>query len=175
MKHLILMFLLMTIPLSFLLGQRTQQEVISTAGDISHGASISLEWTLGETSIQAITHEKGMLTEGFHQPVLQVKEIDVATLPEQFQRSSEIAESLTFNVFPNPTASVLRVQLATPLAEEGSLEIMSLSGQSIIHQTVELQKSETSLQVEALSAGNYYLILKDSKGQILDAVAIIKT
>ncbi len=50
--------------------QHNNQSVIAAAGNISKAGNITLEWTLGEPVIETVSTTLGLLTQGFHQPLL---------------------------------------------------------------------------------------------------------
>ena len=154
--------------------QAQSHNVIGPAGDISSGSSISLEWTLGELSISTINHQSGMLTEGFHQPVLVVELIETNELPEKLVSPITSSAELQLVAAPNPVLSTLHVNLQSALEGEGQLELFSANSQLLSTQVALLDNNTTDIEMAHLAAGTYYLVLRNEQEHILKAVKIIK-
>ena len=154
--------------------QAQSHSVIGPAGNISSGSSISLEWTLGELSISTINHQHGMLTEGFHQPILAVEFIETNELPEKLVSPITSYAELQLIAAPNPVLSTLHINLQSSLQGEGQLELFSANSQLLSTQVALLDNSTTDIEMAHLAAGTYYLVLRDEQEQILKAVKIIK-
>src|SRR5690349_1308491 len=82
--------------------QEKTTSVISAAGGIAHSNTLSLEWTLGEPVSETAISSSRMYTQGFHQPMLQIKKLDT---PKEI---SSVFNSIL--VYPNPSASLVTIQ-----------------------------------------------------------------
>lgn len=173
MKHLIWLCFLIWLPCGLLMGQSLSSSVIGASGGISQGNTISLEWTLGEIATSSIVHQEGMLTEGFHQPMLKVESTEVS-LPESIENTVKTNTSLEWQVFPNPVSSVLRILLDSNETGNGTLELTNAEGALISNQMINLQQQRTDLDMQSLPSGSYYLLLRNEQGELLKTAKIFK-
>ena len=174
MKNLIGLCFLIWLPCGLLIGQSLSSSVIGSSGGISQGKTVNLEWTLGEIATSTIVHQEGMLTEGFHQPVLKV-ETEAVILPETIQYPVKNITSLEWQVFPNPVSSMLRILLESNETGEGMLELINAEGALISNQRINLQQQSTDLDMQSLPSGPYYLMLRNAQGELLKTAKILKT
>lgn len=118
--------------------QSLSPSVISSSGTVSQGQDIQLEWTLGEPAVQSLRTTRGLITEGFHQPMLKVEALQ---LPEHSQGtaiSPAIRESLEITIAPNPVQSLLSITIRSDLDQQGTIYLSDLTGR-------QLQRLDTSL------------------------------
>jgi hypothetical protein len=149
--------------------------VISSAGGISAGEKITLEWTLGESAISTVRHEKGMLTEGYHQPLLQLVNVNADEIPSLEYTETLQSHGLQLRAIPNPVMSVLQVTIESSLVDEGRLQLLSANGKLLSEWATLLQQSSMDLAMDTYAAGTYFLILRDEDGRILESRKIIKS
>ncbi|MEM7660587.1 MAG: T9SS type A sorting domain-containing protein [Bacteroidota bacterium] len=127
--------------------QSLSPEVVAAAGDQFASSTLLLDWTLGELMTE--TYEGSpVLTQGFHQPLLQTTSIE------------ELADPLgEIKVYPNPTSDRLFIE------KEGAatLQVMvwDLSGRMLLRQSVSGPLGE--LDLAHLPAGVYVLRLSDGQ------------
>ncbi|MCG8329122.1 MAG: T9SS type A sorting domain-containing protein [Chitinophagales bacterium] len=173
MKHLLpcLVLLLSAWGLS---AQSLSPSVTATASGEIRGNNTILNWTLGESAISTIQYKNGILTEGFHQPILKAVPIEVSELPKELQSLHSMQADFQMLAAPNPVLSTLRVELKSSRQEEGQLQLFSTSYQLLSQQTVLLSHSSLDVEMGHLAAGTYYLLVRDQDGQILEAIKIIK-
>jgi hypothetical protein len=70
-------------------------------------------------------------------------------------------EDNSIEVFPNPAQELLNVQFSSPLNEKGTLEIISITGQSLLKQNLNSFSSDlVSVNVSEIPAGIYFLSIK---------------
>ena len=74
--------------------QQITPAVIAPAGDISKSGKLYLQWTLGEPVIETISSRDHPLTQGFHQPYIQIKK------PHAFVTNG--GEQIESTIIPNP-------------------------------------------------------------------------
>lgn len=133
--------------------------VIATAGHESENPDGSLVWTLGELSIQTLEGEKGILTQGFHQP-------DYKIIP---LGNTEVSD-LSINVFPNPVIDNLQIATSASANKSYGYQLFNVQGQLI------LEKSDIQLPYSIsgfdLSQGTY--VLRVYEGSQPDEYAIFK-
>ncbi len=84
----------------------------------------------------------------------------------------EQAGDFNFEVFPNPATEHMNVQFGKTIPANSVVEVLSLSGQSMMRQTIGSDRDEINLNVENLSNGIY--ILKVNTGNEVFRSRIIK-
>lgn len=115
----ILSFLL-CLPFSILLSQSSGHYIIATQGDLSKGESISLSWTIGDMITETDVLDNSIITQGFQQPVLTVREIlpdhpedAIASNPNNLGSAitSRNLNDFTASVYPNPVGTDVTIQI----------------------------------------------------------------
>ena len=96
--------------------QQLSPSVIASNGGINRAAGISLEWTLGEPTIESLSTADRLYTQGFHQPVLLVRKLQPG--PAAVVNSNAVAEvnpiaGYKVTIAPNPVKSILLVNIAS--------------------------------------------------------------
>ncbi|HEV7347072.1 T9SS type A sorting domain-containing protein [Telluribacter sp.] len=147
------------------LAQKQSPEVISVQGGVGKSATIMLEWTLGELATQSLSTNTHLYTQGFHQPVLQVQE-----LPEP---GTDLVEN-AIRVYPNPTASLVTVNLPKDFKTPVSLFLLNSQGQ-LLKEEVIVDNELFQLDLEPYSEGTYLLRFSTSEGPAPTTFKIIKT
>jgi len=147
--------------------QEKGQSVISSAGDVSKGGGIILEWTVGEPAIETVSTSSALYTQGFHQPVLHVQKLttgkEVASLQNKIL------------VHPNPATSVINVQLDKPFGSELILSLIDAEGKQVSNNRLPAHSSLLKLNICRLSSGVYILRITDAKGSAQNDYKIIKS
>ncbi len=141
--------------------QSLSPEVISTAGGKMQAGSIQLAWTLGETAVTRWTTPQGFVTEGFHQPIL-----EVTLLPEYAAPTVRIA--------PNPVQSTLNVQLQVQTKQSLFANLVDVQGRVVIKRTI-LQLGNTELDLSNLPSGMYFLNVMPQQGKPIEVFKVVKT
>lgn len=141
--------------------QSLSPEVISTAGGKMQAGSIQLAWTLGETAVARWNTPRGMVTEGFHQPILEVTLLPEYTAP-------------TVRIAPNPVQSTLNVQLQEQTKQLLFASLVDVHGRVLIKRTT-LQLGNTELDLNNLPAGLYFLNVMRQNGKTLEVFKVVKT
>ncbi len=72
--------------------------------------------------------------------------------------------AFTFNVFPNPTYGLLKIQVDRAFFEKGtaSLEVIDLQGKKLLEQRY--AENETGVDVSQLPVGSYILRIRSTEG-----------
>lgn len=136
-------------------GQSTDQWVIGSGGNSSHSGSTNLEWTLGETFVATIITPRGMISEGFHQPILEVRRI----------QEQDLTSDTEIQVFPVPTYSQLFVNLNQVTAKEQHYWLFDMEGKLVDKGNLGTGKTQT-IDVQRLAPGTY--LLKIAQSEVLD-------
>lgn len=152
--------------------QKLSPEVISSAGDISKTAFVSLEWTLGETVIESSKTADKHYTQGFHQSYIKVTSIFPAN-------NESLASDYNMIVFPNPVEAILEIKVSSenlPQDKIGkvNLFLIDILGQQLSVQKTNEKSGSTFLDMTDLPSGVYFLKAQEENGLLLKSFKIIK-
>lgn len=139
-------------------------DVIASNGGISRFNGIELEWTIGEAAIGTATAGNRFYTVGFHQPVL---------ISRQLPASGEVTGG-SIRVFPNPSTNMLRVQIPFSVADNVSIILADMTGNTLVERTVNSKSSAIDIQVSHLASGIYQLRVMTADGKQAGIFKIVK-
>ena len=148
--------------------QQTDRSVLATAGNTDEASTVSIEWTMGEIAVQSSTTANTILTEGFHQPILQVEEIMEVT-------QDVFTEQIDISVFPNPTLGELHIKIRNDMAGKGVLSLWTINGILLQKDIVDLTWGDYQRSLIKYPAGLYILSFHTQKGELLKSFKIIKS
>jgi hypothetical protein len=123
----------------FILGQ----EVVSSQGGSYFSSSVVVDFTVGEIVINTVTGNSLVLTHGFHQPNLNLTEIE------------EHVPNFDAIVYPNPSSNLLTI--STKDFNNVNYKLYDSKGSLIVQNNLSFEKTE--VQVNQLASGLYSLIL----------------
>ena len=145
MKHYLLILLIGLCATSL-----QAQEVVITAGSHGETTSGSLSWTVGEPVIETITDGTNTLTQGFQQSKLTVTAINDLKIPD-----------IELSVYPNPTKSLLSIEVKTDKQRDLLLSLFNLNGKLILQkkmagnkQTIRMQNYKPATYILKVTEGN---------------------
>jgi len=122
-------------------GQVTSPSVVSSSGDSYSNTNIIMDYTLGEIVVETHANSTTILTQGFHQGVLEVStetvNIDIKT-----------------KIYPNPTTNYLIVELEKNVNAE--LLVYDINGKLVIKDKL-INEQHKQLDFSFLIQGNYLL------------------
>ena len=149
------------------LAQSPDPAVLASAGGISSNGKMSLEWTLGETSISTISYGENLFTEGFHQPIILISpnkkpELVTATIKD-----------LSITIAPNPVMSLLTVQFSGNRESVYTLSLFNASGKLLLSKAQLAKSNISTLAMDQMPAGIYFLRINNSK-EIIKTFKVIK-
>lgn len=145
------------------------QSVIASDGGESGTDKIRIEWTLGEFAIQTLATPSGLLTEGYHQPRLQVTRI-----PEPTEAISEaIQQELKVTIAPNPVKDILNIKLQRKRDLLLHLRLLSANGVLLQQQKI-LAPNQLELDLSKYPGGLYLLQFIQKDGQAIETYKISK-
>jgi hypothetical protein len=125
-------------------GQSQTQQVIATSGGNGQNSDISIEWTLGEPVIATLSTGTAVLTQGFHQPDLEVTVIkSLEGLP------------YTVEAYPNPTDELLLIQLKNVEASDFQYLLFDMNGKVL--EQKKLESAVTAINMLNYPVGVYLL------------------
>lgn len=145
--------------------QLTDLSVLSPLGGSYESSAIRLDWTLGETFINTGVNENMMLTQGFQQPSIIVKE-----LPSSIVRSASNAK---INIAPNPVTSMLTVRIDGKDQEQNNVQILDIFGR-VVYKGQPTTSKTILLNLAGFQQGSYFLQVLDLSGQPVKTFKVIK-
>lgn len=150
---------------AFARSQQLSPNVIAPDGGISKARGISLEWTLGETSIESLSTSDRIYTQGFHQPLL---------LAKSFQPIAEITlAGYQVTIAPNPVQSMLTVNLTSLNNEKVYLTLIDFTGRRLPAQ-VAWGTGTAKVNMGGMVSGIYLLEIRNASNQLVKSFKIIK-
>jgi len=165
MKTYISFFILIAVGISCM-AQSLERQVISTTGNFSTAGNLQLSSTVGELAVETLISGSLTLTQGFQQPD---NNGNVGL--------EDLGIELTYNIYPNPTADKLFINLESKTALRLSLKIRDMQGRETGIEISELKVTGTtkeSLDLSPLASGQYLLQLLDAEHQLQKTFKIVK-
>ena len=120
------------------------QQVITTSGDFTSGASGSLSWTIGEGIIETLKGTTVILTQGFQQ-----SDLTITAIKDISDTSCQI------NAFPNPVNDFVTLKITAESFKNFSFTLYDLNGRLIQEQ--KLENYITNITMNNFEAGTYLL------------------
>lgn len=141
--------LLFCLPL-FLQAQSLSPQVFGSAGGAVLHNGVRINWTLGEAAVSRVYADngKGSVTEGFHQPALQVRPVSDPNL-------------LQVSIAPNPVLSVLNLGLPASVTSDVTATLSDAQGNVVLNR-VQLKPGSTELDLSLFPAGMYFLTIRQA-------------
>ena len=139
------------------------QEVIGGAGSYGENNGYSLAWTLGETVIETASDPDNStyLTQGFHQGSFVITYVGEKDEPE-----------LDVNIYPNPVAEQLTIDIRGDYAQDLEYEIYDLSGKSVF--SGRLSDPTNRVNMNRLANAQYILLIKSQSTQFKETYKLQK-
>ena len=136
------------------------QELISNGGGHYSNSSGSLSWSVGEAVIATISGGTDTLTQGFHQSKFLFTDISESRI-----------EGVSVNVFPNPTADDISIEIESTDFEGFSYTLLDQNGKLL--QNKEITDKITEVNMLNHPAATYFVsVYKD--GISVKTIQIIK-
>ena len=167
MKKHLLVFGMLSLPLAGM-AQQVSPSVLAAGGGTARTQTMALDWTLGELVVETVTTPDRLYTQGFHQPLLQVIELDNPSALS----GGDVA--FTFTVAPNPVASYLTVGITAPEDASFQLRLTDLNGRQYGLPAMPAAIRSTQIDMTQFSAGMYLLHISKADGQLLKSYKIFK-
>jgi len=149
----------------FLFAQSAERQVIGSAGGTSTTTDLKVSSTVGEAVVGTGTSSTIILTQGFQQP------------GEGELGIEDTETGLSVNVYPNPSKGIVTLDMDAPNTLEISVSVLDFNG-TVISQPVQKQKvhgsSTHEIDLSSLAAGNYFIQLQNSKGNLKQTIKIVK-
>jgi hypothetical protein len=158
------LLMLMLFAWYFSISRGDGQNIIASAGSQAVKDNTYFCWTIGEGIVETFINTECMLTQGFHQPFLDVTSVEEVK-----------GLDLTITAFPNPASDFLILRLqgkeSTNLKE---FTVVFLDGNGKVLFLKKIQEPETVIPVNDLIPETYFLkVLQGAK--VVKVFKIIKT
>ncbi len=165
MKKIILLVSGILLGSGMCFSQTLSPTVIASAGTVFTDGTTSLSWTLGEIAVSTITSGSNKLTQGFHQP-----EINIPIGIDNASGQNFIS------AFPNPVSDNLVLALSTVVTENISVEIMDMLGRVVKSETLYSGTAETkhTIQMSDFAPGAYLVKASGKNSKLLKTIKITK-
>ena len=167
-KNMLLLLLGICIA-GFARSQQLTPSIIASDGGINKAAGISLEWTLGELTVESLSTADRLYTQGFHQPLLVVKNLPLVEVKEV-----KMLAEYKITVAPNPVLSILMVNINTEKKEKLNLTLTDVAGRQILVQAFNGRSNTTQIDMSRMTSGVYVLELRNLTGQLIKSFQVIK-
>ena len=130
--------------------QHLSPSVIGSAGGSFSTANAIIDMTVGEVVIETFNNNT-ILSQGFHQGIIKVETV-----------VTEITE--TVKVYPNPTTSILTIELES--TGNAELILVDVNGKIVLQDRM-VNQQQKELDLNQISQGNYFLqLIKDNKKSV---------
>jgi len=149
------LFYCLLLALFFIPKGQAQQSVVSSGGN-AIGSGGNASYTIGQVVYTSATGSGGSVNQGVQQP-FEIFTLGTDNFPEI---------TLQMTVYPNPTTSLVYLNIENYIVDNLEYQLFDLSGRLITNQKI--SQSETQIQLENLPSAIYLL-------NVLDNYKIIKT
>lgn len=149
---------------SGLYAQNITPQVLSSAGNKFQNSSMSIEWTLGELSINTIKGTNGIITQGFHQP-----KYIITTVNELKTVIGDV------HVYPNPTADLIQMKMAFEKVQTVQVLLFDMNGKKIWNNKFYGRQILESASLKNLPNGSYFLNFIIEENKSTQSFKILKT
>lgn len=146
------------------------QSVIAADGGEGGTAQVRIEWTLGEFAIATLSTPTGLITQGFHQPRLQITQLPQPTTALPLGLAGH---QLEIKLAPNPVKDLLNIQLKREKEMPIHLRLLDASG-SILQQQQTVVPNRLELDFSKYPSGLYFLQFYHQDGKPLESYKISK-
>ena len=147
--------------------QQKNQSVMASAGGISSGKSLVLEWTVGEAVVEMGKTPFALYTQGFHQPSLEVITSN--------NKIPDLNKAYFFHVFPSPATSSLNISFEKLTDLPLLVSITDINGKVLLIKNIPVKTGGIKIDVARFSAGAYFLRITDKSGAVQGTSTIIKS
>lgn len=131
------------------------QETITASGGNATGSGGTVSYTVGQVAYTTNLSTSGTVTQGVQQPY----EIFVVTGIEEAK-----GINLEISVYPNPTATFLRLKVENCKLEILSYQLYDVNGSLL--QNGKIVNKETIIKIGDLAPAEYYLRISDNQNEV---------
>lgn len=139
-------------------------QVIGATGGSGSQGNYDVSWTVGELAVTTLSSVNNKATQGFHQP-------DACAVVSTWNLD---LEALSFEVFPNPTASNLTIKYDDLGTYNLRLGVFDVLGNPIILSLPLNEPGGTTIDTNLWPAGVYFLQIMDNLTKSTAVVRVIR-
>lgn len=159
------LFVLLWILPTFSYSQTVEKSVISSDGGTKNVGNYTFEYTIGECVISNLNVPTLLLTQGFHQPEIEISaSLSVASI------------GLNIRAYPVPTKELLTIELESERAIPVKLVLVNSNGSEVMPLFSLNAEGATKkiVDISSVSSGVYYVRLVNTEGYLQETIRIIK-
>lgn len=134
--------------------------LISSCGSSGASEQAYCEWTMGEPVTATLGTTGAIITQGFHQP-----ELDVGVIIQ----SPEL--NYTITAFPNPAQKMVTLFINNPVIDNMSYKLVDLNGKVIKVEDITANKQD--IEMDQMKAATYILIVYKNMKELIK-IKIVK-
>ncbi|MCG3166207.1 MAG: hypothetical protein POELPBGB_01984 [Bacteroidia bacterium] len=135
-------------------GQSISPQVIASAGTHYAAGNAQLSWTVGEPVITTVSNGSNIITQGFHQTLLNATAVEEQTVA-----------GINVNVYPNPVQDVLNVNIVNNL-KNLQMELFDMSGKLLQARGIGAAESTVQVNMTEYARANYLLRIYAADGSV---------
>ncbi|MCG3166823.1 MAG: hypothetical protein POELPBGB_02606 [Bacteroidia bacterium] len=134
--------------------QSISPQVIASAGTHYTGSNAQLSWTIGEPVITTVSNGSNIITQGFHQTLLNVTSVE-----------EESIAGVNVTVFPNPTSDLLNINLTNNL-KDLQMELFDMTGKLLQARKIGAAEGNIQISMTEYARANYLLRVYAADGSV---------
>lgn len=133
------------------------RDVVSSTSGSYLGASMQLDWTLGELSTRTVGSDSHIITQGFHQPSLMITS-DV----------SKLGSGMEVNAYPNPAQNQLKIEMSLDQEYQVGIQLFDLLGRNLESSSSQGRDFTERLLLTNLPPGTYFVKVTYSESHTVE-------
>lgn len=157
MKHLLLFLLTIYLNTGVFFAQQLSPVVLASNGGNGQAGDVRLEWTLGELAIEHQTGYERSFTEGFHQPIRLIEQVDITASDHDDQKVDHQRTGVTLS--PNPVSTELLIRFNPAISGPMTCYVLDANGNPHLQKTLDNEAGEVQLDLADLGPGLFFIQL----------------
>lgn len=157
---------------SGLTAQAVSPSVIASDGGSGTAGGVQIDYTLGELAVDGLTGQPLSMTEGFHQPILQVEIIEGSPSVPDHDADSPAKQTIT--ITPNPVAAELTITFSAEAPGAVGLDVFDANGILISQHKLDPANGDIQLDMSPYAAGLYFFQFTSADPRSASTYKIVK-
>ncbi|WP_235299809.1 T9SS type A sorting domain-containing protein [Portibacter marinus] len=137
--------------------------VVSTSGETFKNENLTLDWTLGELLVGYLSTDSIIVSSGLHQSSYEI-----------ISTTENPTSGIEVKIFPNPTSSMLVIEIDKEIEGQFDLILFDSSGNQIWKMEPTYTGSKFYKDLESLPSGSYILSISKQNKSIHQLYKILK-
>jgi len=158
MRDLYLLILLLFVT-SFTFAQSIMPEVISCGGNYFANSNYSIAYTIGEPVIETIGNTNNKLTQGFHQGLYNLVNIN-----KQINNPK-------ITIYPNPTSDFINIDIVTANTDDYKIQLFDDLGKRLISVPY---KDTKQISLQKYARSTYFIKILNIKNNKFNTYKVLK-